>query len=139
MDGVKMEKIVYAYVVADLLHVGHVLALENAKALGDKLIVGVLTDEAVMEKKSKPTISFSERMRLVKSLKCVDIVVPQETYSPIQNIKDIKPNILMESSSHTEEDLDETYNVCDKLNIKVIKMPYYPLQSSTKIKEVIKK
>ena len=54
-----MEKsIVYAYVVADLLHVGHVLHLENSKALGDKLIVGVLTDKAVMEKKEKTNITF---------------------------------------------------------------------------------
>jgi len=134
-----MTKIVYAYVVGDLLHIGHVLALENAKEFGDKLIVGVLTDEAVMEKKSKPVIGFSERMRVIKALRCVDVIVPQKTYSPIENVKTIKPNILMESDSHTEEDLEETYNVCEKLEIEIIKMPYYPLQSSTKIKKEIEK
>ena len=87
------ETIVYAYVVADLLHAGHVHALANAKALGDKLIVGVLTDEAVMEKKSKPTISFAERLTLVRSLSCVDCVVPQITYSPINNIKMIQQDV----------------------------------------------
>ena len=51
-------KIVYAYVCGDILHEGHLLFLENAKALGDKLIVGVLTDEAVMEKKARPALSF---------------------------------------------------------------------------------
>jgi len=134
-----MEKsIVYAYVVADLLHVGHVLHLENSKALGDKLIVGVLTDKAVMEKKKKPILPLSERMRLIKALSCVDVVVPQDTYSPIENIKAIKPDILMESSSHSDEDLIETFKICKNYNIKVMKMPYYPLQSSTKIKEKIK-
>jgi len=135
------EKIVYAYVVADLLHVGHVLALENAKALAgpnSKLIIGVLTDEATMEKKPKPTIPFGERMRLVSALKCVDVVVPQETYSPIPNVKTIKPNILMESSSHTDEDLKEISQICERIECKVIVMPYYPEQSSTRIKENVK-
>jgi len=134
-------KIVYAYVVADLLHVGHVHALENAKNFageGGKLVVGVLTDEATMEKKSRPTIPFGERMRLVKALKCVDLVVPQETYSPIPNVKIIKPNVLMESNSHTEEDLRETYQICEKITCDVVIMPYYPEQSSTKIKENVK-
>lgn len=132
-----MTKIVYAYVVADLLHMGHVLALENAKNFGDKLIVGVLTDQATMEKKPKPIVSFSERMRLVQALKCVDIVVPQETYSPIPNIKKIKPDIVMESESHSEKDLEEIKNLVESFGGRVIVMPYYPEQSSSKIKENI--
>ena len=134
-----MTKIVYAYVVADLLHMGHVLSLENAKALGDKLIVGVLTDEAVMEKKPKPVLSFSERMRLVKALKCVDCVVAQKIYSPLENVKTIKPDILIESDSHSEEDLEETKKIADSIGCKVIVTPYYPEQSSTKIKENVTK
>lgn len=135
-----MEIIVYAYVVADLLHIGHVLALENAKALGDKLIVGVLTDEAVMEeKKSKPALSFNERLKLIQSLKCVDVAILQNTYSPINNIKNIKPNILMESNSHSNKDLKETSKIAKKLGIRIFKMPYYSKQSSTKIKQIIKK
>lgn len=132
-----MTKIVYAYVVADLLHMGHVIALENAKSFGDKLIVGVLTDNATMEKKPKPILSFSERMRLVRALKCVDAVVSQETYSPIQNIKKIKPDIMMESESHSEKDLKETQKLVESFGGKVIVMPYYPEQSSSKIKENI--
>ena len=134
------EKIVYAYVVADLLHTGHVLALENAKSLAGenaKLIVGVLTDEATMEKKPKPTISFSERIRLIKSLRCVDAAVPQEKYSPISNVKMIKPDILMESVSHSEEDLIEVIKIMNSWGGRVFVMPYYPEQSSTKIKEEI--
>jgi len=130
-------KIVYAYVVADILHKGHILALKNAKSFG-KLIVGVLTDEAVQERKPKPTLSFQERLAIIGELKCVDAVVAQETYLPIDNIKAIKPDILMESTSHTEEDLQETYEVAKELGIRVLKLPYYPEQSSTNIKECIK-
>lgn len=135
------NKIVYTYVVADLLHMGHVLYLENAKSLvlpGGKLIVGVLTDKATMEKKSKPTLRFSERIRLIKALKCVDCVVAQDDYSPINNIKVIKPDVLIESSSHSEEDLLKVKEIANSISCKVIVMPYYPEQSSTEIKEKIK-
>ena len=138
--GKKMSKIVYAYMVADLLHIGHVLALENAKKLnGDcKLIVGVLTEKAVLEKKPKTILSFSERRKLVESLKCVDCVVAQDEYSPINNIKTIKPDILMESDSHSEKDLEETRKVAKLIGCKVQVMPYFPEQSSSAIKKVIK-
>ena len=133
-------KIIYSYVVADLLHIGHVLALENAKKLnGDcKLIVGVLTRNAILEKKPAPVLSFSERRKLVESLKCVDCVVAQDTYSPIKNIQTIKPDVLMESDSHSEEDLKETYKVAESIGCKVQVRPYFPEQSSIKIKEKIK-
>ena len=131
-------KIVYAYVVGDIIHEGHFLHLENAKALGDKLIVGVLTDKAVMEKKSKPILPFGERLRSIKRLKCVDVVVAQDTYSPIENIRLIQPDIHIESSSHTDEDLKKISLVCESRGIRVVKLPYYPEQSSTKIKEDLK-
>ena len=133
-------KLVYAYVVADLIHIGHLHALENAKVIAGKdgrLIVGVLTDEATMERKNKPIIPFEQRIKMIRALKCVDVVVMQDTYSPLPNINKIKPDILMESDSHTKKDLEETQKVCDKINCKIMVMPYYCLQSTTKIKEVI--
>lgn len=131
----KKDVIVYAYICGDILHEGHLLQLETAKALGDKLIVGVLTDGAIMEKKAKPIISFSQRLRLVQALKCVDCVVPQDDYSPINNVKSLGVDILMESTSH----LGNKYldNLKD-LNVRVIMTPYYQGQSSTSIKKKIK-
>lgn len=131
-------KIVYAYIVGDIIHVGHISALENAKAFGDKLIVGVLTDKAVLEKKSKPIISFPERLRIVGALKCVDAVVTQDTYSPIKNVLTIKPDILMESDSHNKKDIAEVKAIMDSIGGKVIVMPYYIYQSSSNIKKKIK-
>jgi len=134
-------KVVYCYLVADLLHVGHLHAIENAKAIAGEdgiLIAGILTDKATMEKKKQPTISFEERIRMIKALKCVDIAVMQDTYSPLENVRKIKPTILMESDSHTAEDLAETKQVCDSINCKIMVMPYYNVQSSTDIKEAIK-
>jgi glycerol-3-phosphate cytidylyltransferase len=129
----------YAYVVADLLHIGHLKHLQACKALCDKLIVGVLTDGATMEKKPKPIISFGERLELVKSLKCVDVAAKQETYSPLSNVKQLHVDILFESSSHDDEAITEAKKVMDKLNGRLIVMPYYAGQNVTAIKNKILK
>tara|TARA_B100000315_G_scaffold240693_1_gene260773 strand:- start:1035 stop:1511 length:477 start_codon:yes stop_codon:yes gene_type:complete len=129
-------KIVYAYVCGDILHEGHLLFLENSKSLGDKLIVGVLTDEAIMEKKSPPVMPFKERLRLVQSLRCVDCAVPQNEYSPIQNLKAIQPDIHIESTSHIGNPyLKQLKKV---FNGRIIMLPYYKELSSTAIKNRIK-
>jgi len=95
----------------------------------DYLVAGILTDEACMEKKPKPTLSFAERVDIVSELKSVDSVVSQDTYSPIGNVHAIKPDILFESTSHT----DPIINPYGRTLI----MPYYPVQSSTAIKNKI--
>ncbi|MDD5193387.1 MAG: adenylyltransferase/cytidyltransferase family protein [Candidatus Nanoarchaeia archaeon] len=127
--------IVYAYVCGDIIHEGHLLQLKNAKALGDKLIVGVLTDKAVMEKKVKPILPFTERLRLVQSIKYVDCAVPQDDYSPLNNILALQPDIHMESASHIGNEYLEELK--QKFKGRIIMTPYYPEQSSTKIKETI--
>lgn len=133
--------IVYSYYVLDIIHSGHLLMMKNAKTFAGsdgKLIVGILTDKATMEKKSKPIISFEERMEVALSIKYVDIVVAQDTYSPLPNVIRIKPDILMESSSHTEEAIQEAEEVMKKTNGRVVVLPYFPSQSSTAIKNLIK-
>ena len=135
-------KIVYSYYVLDLIHKGHLLMMKNSKAIAGKdgrLIVGILTDEAVLEKKSKkPILSFNERIDIAESIKYVDAAVPQDTYSPIPNLKKIRPDIHMESGSHSEEEMAETRRVVESYGGRVICMPYYPSQSSTNIKNKIK-
>ncbi len=128
----------YVYVVGDILHFGHIQHLKNCKALCDKLIVGVLTDEACMEKKPKPIIPFKERLELVSELKSVDAVVAQKEYSPVENIKSIRPNILFESNSHSEKILKNSRSWVELFRGRMIVMPYFPGSSSTKIKEKIR-
>ena len=120
----------YAYVVADIFHVGHLQHLLNCKSMCDILIVGILTDEATMEKKPCPIVPFEERLRIVSALECVDIVVAQETYSPKDNVNSIEPDYLFESASHD----DPHFNMPGETLI----MPYYPNQSTSKIKEKIR-
>jgi len=134
-------KIVYSYYVLDIVHKGHLLMMKNAKAIAGsdgKLIVGILTDEAVMEKKERPTLPFEERIELASAIKYVDVAVAQETYSPMPNVRRIKPDILMESTSHDEAAVEEAREFMKGINGKVVVLPYLPSQSSTDIKEKIK-
>jgi len=134
-------KIVYSYYVLDIVHKGHLLMMKNAKAIAGndgKLIVGILTDEAVMEKKEKPILSFEERIELASAIKYVDVAVAQETYSPLPNVMRIKPDILMESASHDEAAIEKAREYMDSINGKVVVLPYFPSQSSKDIKNSIK-
>ncbi len=133
-------KIVYSYYVLDIVHKGHIMMMRNAKAIAGedgKLIVGILTDKAVMEKKPKPLLSFEDRMTLASAIKYVDVVVAQETYSPLQNVMRIRPDILIESSSHNRKDIEKARKVMEEINGRVIVLPYFPGQSSTNIKNEI--
>ncbi len=134
-------RLVYSYYVLDIVHKGHLVMMQNAKAIAGqdgKSIVGILTDEAVMERKPKPTLSFEDRIELASAIKYVDLAVAQETYSPLPNVMKIKPDVLMESSSHTEEDIENARKVMESIDGKVIVIPYFPTHSSTKIKDKVK-
>ena len=130
--------VVYSYFVLDIVHRGHLMMLKNSKAIAGpdgRLIVGIVSDEAVIKKKGKPPIlDFSERLELAASLKYVDLVLGQEKYTPYENIKTISPNILMESESHSEAQIEEGRRIMSELGGKVIVMPYFNDQSSTRIK-----
>lgn len=65
----------YAFVVADLLHIGHLTFLESCKKYCDYLIVGVYTDELTMKYKRSPIIPFEQRIVMVNSLKVVNMVI----------------------------------------------------------------
>ena len=133
--------IVYAYFVLDIVHRGHLIMLKNSKAIAGpegRLIVGIVSDEAVLEKKGKvPVLDFSERLELANSIQYVDLVVGQKNYTPYENVKNIAPNILMESESHDEVQINKGRELMKELGGRVIVMPYFHNQSSTLIKSKI--
>ena len=136
-------RIVYSYYVLDIVHRGHLNHMKNAKAAAGPdgiSVVGILTKEAVAEKKpKKPILSFDERMNLARAIEYNDYVIPQHTYSPLDNIKDVRPDIVMESSSHNEKDVEEIRIYVESVGGRVIVNPYYPYQSSTNIKNDIRR
>ena len=135
--------LVYSYFVLDIVHRGHLMMLKNSKAIAGpegRLIVGIVSDQAVQEiKGNAPTLNFSERLELAASIKYVDLVVGQTNYTPYENVKNIAPDILMESESHSEAQIDKGRQIMSDLGGRVIVMPYFDDQSSTLIKSKISK
>ncbi|MDL2198440.1 adenylyltransferase/cytidyltransferase family protein [Halopseudomonas aestusnigri] len=73
-------KTVLTFGTFDVLHVGHLRVLERAAALGERLVVGVSSDELNMQKKGRsPVFSQAERLQLVAALSCVDVVFLEES------------------------------------------------------------
>lgn len=81
-------KTVLTYGTFDLFHVGHLNLLQRAKTLGDRLVVALSTDEFNLNMKGKVTaIPFVDRKTILESLRCVDLVIPEETWD--QKISDV--------------------------------------------------
>lgn len=122
---------------------GHIIMLKKCKEIAGPdglLIVGILTDSAIMEKKPPPVLKFNERREIAHSIKYIDKVVPQNKYLPFENINKIKPNILMESESHDKNDIIKAKELMLSLKGEVKVIPYYNEQSSSNIKyEIIKR
>lgn len=79
----------------DLLHVGHVRTLEEAKALGDVLVVGINSDESVRQAKgdTRPIVSDGERAEMLAALEAVDYVFIYSDRTPFSWITELRPDI----------------------------------------------
>lgn len=93
----KGEKIVFTNGCFDILHLGHIKYLEQAAALGDKLIVAVNSDASVRKLKGdkRPIFHQKGRAELVAALECVDYVTIFSAGTPLSLIKALKPDVLV--------------------------------------------
>ena len=87
-------KIVYVGMAADLIHLGHINILKEGAARG-RVIVGVLTDDAVASYKRVPIVKFEDRAKLIQEIKGVDCVVAQTTLDYTPNLMSIKPDFVV--------------------------------------------
>lgn len=83
-----MEKVIITYGTFDMFHIGHLRLLQRLKSLGDRLIVGVSTDEFNQLKGKKTLIPYDQRAEIVAGLSVVDLVIPE--YNWEQKISDIR-------------------------------------------------
>lgn len=79
---------VITYGTFDLFHVGHLRILERARALGDRLVVAISTDEFNLLKGKRSVIPFASRAEIVAGLSCVDHVIAEENWD--QKVEDIQ-------------------------------------------------
>jgi FAD synthetase len=142
----KRGKVVLASGTFDLLHLGHVKYLEEAKKAGgsdSKLIVIVARDKTVEKRKGrKPVMPEDERKALVESLKVVDkAILGRENFDIGDVIDEIKPNII--AVGHDQANIEEQVRKAvakKKLPIEVVRIGRYgkpELDSSLKIKKKV--
>lgn len=124
---------VLTYGTFDLFHYGHLRILERAKALGDYLVVAVSTDEFNLLKDKKSTYPYNERAEIVKSIKYVDEVIPENSWE--QKVADIKKHDIdiMVMGDDWKGKFDFLKEYCE-----VIYLERTPNISSTEIKEDIR-
>ena len=109
----KKKNVVYIGLAADILHEGHINILKIASKYG-KVVVGLLTDQAIASYKKFPYLNYKQRYSIVKNLKYVSSVIPQDTQDYTSNLNLLKPKYVVHGD-------DWKKGVNKKTRIKVIK------------------
>ena len=97
----KAEKAVYLCFSTDIIHGGHIAIIQKAAKLG-KLLVGLMTDEAVATYKRFPILSYEERRKIIENIKGVSEIVEQTTLSYVPNLLKYKPDIVVHGDEWKE-------------------------------------
>ena len=133
-------KIGYTTGVYDLFHIGHLNLLRNAKSMCEKLIVGVSTDELVGYKNKSAIIPFTERMEIVRAIKYVDSVIPQETMDKMAMWKKLQFDVMFVGDDWFQSEKWEGLNKeFAEMGVKIVYFPYTKGTSSTLINETLLK
>ena len=101
------KRVVFTNGCFDILHAGHVHYLEEAKKLGDELVVGLNSDSSVKSLKGmgRPVNNLEQRAKVLSSLQCVDKVVSFSDETPLKLIKAIKPDVLVKGGDYKIKDV----------------------------------
>lgn len=123
---------VITYGTFDLFHIGHLRLLSRAAALGDRLVVGISTDEFNLEKHKKCVHPYEERAAIVASLKMVDEVFAENSWDQkIEDVKRFQADVFL-MGSDWEGKFDFLKDYC-----RVVYLPRTPSVSTTARKGLI--
>lgn len=102
---------VYVDVVFDLFHAGHISFLEKARALGDRLVVGLHSDDEVGTYKPRPVMSFAERLAVVSQCRLVDRALPDPVplHCTPEHLDAIGADFVVHADDMTPDQLDYWY------------------------------
>ena len=107
LGTLKNKKIVFTNGCFDILHLGHITYLREAKQLGDHLIIGVNSDASVKKLKgeNRPINNLNSRMQMLAALEMVDHVISFSEDTPLSLIEKINPNILVKGGDYDPENV----------------------------------
>ena len=130
------KKVVFTNGCFDILHVGHVRYLKEAKGYGDILIVAVNSDLSVKSIKGdkRPIVSQSERAEVVAALEMVDYVIMFDEDTPYNIIKKLQPDVLIKGGDWTIDKIIGR-DIVEARGGKVIAIPFIEGASTTGIVE----
>jgi D-beta-D-heptose 7-phosphate kinase/D-beta-D-heptose 1-phosphate adenosyltransferase len=136
---VEAKCLVFTNGVFDLLHVGHVRYLAEARALGDALVVAINSDRAVRELKGpdRPVFAENERAEILAALRDVDYVVVFDDISPRSLIKRLLPDVLVKGGDYQLDEIHGREEV-EAAGGSVVSLPFVPGASTTSLIERMK-
>ena len=133
------KRLVFTNGVFDLLHVGHVRYLEQARALGDVLLVAINSDRTVRELKgpARPVFDQAERAEILAALRFVDYVIVFDDISPRSLIAELLPDVLVKGGDYQLDQIHGREEV-EAAGGKVISLPFVEGASTTQVIERMK-
>lgn len=136
----KGKRMVFTNGCFDLLHVGHIRYLEQAKALGDILIVGINSDRSVQGLKGplRPILPVEDRAEILSGLGCIDYITVFDEPTPLELITLLKPQVLVKGGDWTKEAVVGS-EVVEGLGGKVVLLPFVEGSSTSNLIETILK
>mgnify|MGYP001311940976 FL=1 len=131
------NKIVYVPLAVDILHSGHLNIINRAKKYG-KVVIGLLSDNAVAEYKNIPSLEYEERYKIVKNLKNVHKIIKQDTWDYSKVLNSLKPDYFVHGDDWKKGIQKKTrqnvIRLLKKNKGKLIEIPYTKNISSSSIK-----
>ena len=136
-----IKKIVYLSLSAELIHNGIMNIIKQANKYGN-LTVGLLTDKAIGEYKTIPLMDYEQRLNILKNIKNIKKIIPQEKWDASENLKKIKPDYVIHGDDWKvgiqKKIRQKIITVLKKWKGKLIEIPYTKNISTTLIHEKIK-
>ncbi len=133
------KRIVFTNGCFDILHRGHITYLNQAKAMGDVLFVGLNADDSVRRLKgpARPINTLEDRAHVLAALSCIDHIVPFHDDTPVRLIERIRPDVFVKGGDYRSDRLPERQAV-EALGGTVHILPYVEDRSTTGIIEHIR-
>jgi D-beta-D-heptose 7-phosphate kinase/D-beta-D-heptose 1-phosphate adenosyltransferase len=136
-DGAKAEgnKIVFTNGCFDLIHIGHIRYLREAKSFGDVLIIGLNSDASVARiKPGRPIVPQDQRAEVLAAIEMVDYVTLFDQDTPYELIKLVQPDVLVKGGDWKKEDI-----IGSDIAKETFSLPYIEGISTSEIIALIKK
>lgn len=132
------KKVVTTNGCFDILHIGHIRYLKEAKKLGDILIVAINSDDSVRKIKGdkRPLVTQNERAEILSALECVDYVLIFDELNPIRFLTELRPDIHVKGGDYTPDRVIERQTLED-IGAKLYLIPGADGKSTSNLIELI--